>query len=224
MIAQILDHLWQSTVILCLAGLLTLLLRRNNAGARYWLWFTASAKFLIPLPLLTALSSRLMPASVVPVFAEPASGLAQKVSQPFIQVSFFRHVSPVGPAAAAAPDFRAALMIIWGVGCGVVLLSWFIRWRRIRRKITVCPSFAGFEPQRHGIRAPDAGFDGFELERIIARRLHGQPGCMAEELLNRDRLPGARALLEIHADRVMQSELSIRHQEHHPGGNNLLAE
>jgi hypothetical protein len=51
MIVQILDHLWQSTVILCLAGLLTLLLRKNSAGARYWLWFAASVTFLIPLSI-----------------------------------------------------------------------------------------------------------------------------------------------------------------------------
>jgi bla regulator protein BlaR1 len=61
MIAQILDHLWQPTVILCLAGLLTLLLRKNNAGARYWLWFAALVKFLVPLSLLTAFASRLLP-------------------------------------------------------------------------------------------------------------------------------------------------------------------
>jgi beta-lactamase regulating signal transducer with metallopeptidase domain len=137
MIAQVLDHLWQSTVILCLAGVLTLLLRKNGAGARYWLWFAASVKFLIPLALLTALASRLLPIPVVlaPVLAEPASGLARRVSQPFAQGPSFPNVSAVAPAALPALDFSTALLIIWSVGCGVVLLSWFIRWTRLRRTL-----------------------------------------------------------------------------------------
>ena len=136
MIAQILDHLCQSTVILCLAGLLTLLLRRNSAGARYWLWFAASVKFLFPLSLLTALASRLVPLPVIPVLAEPASGLAQRAAQPFVQGPSFPNVSAVGLAAVPAVDYSTVLLIIWGVGCGVVLLSWFIRWRRIRRTVS----------------------------------------------------------------------------------------
>jgi hypothetical protein len=35
MIVQLVEHLWQSTAILCLAGALTLLFRKNSAGARY---------------------------------------------------------------------------------------------------------------------------------------------------------------------------------------------
>ena len=40
------DHLWQSTLLALVAGLLTLLLQRNHARARYWLWLAASLKFL----------------------------------------------------------------------------------------------------------------------------------------------------------------------------------
>lgn len=48
MIAPVLDHLWQSTLFACAAALIVLALRRHAARARYWLWFSASAKFLIP--------------------------------------------------------------------------------------------------------------------------------------------------------------------------------
>ena len=50
-----LDHLWQSTIFAAAAGLLTLAFRRNGAHVRYWLWFGASVKFLIPFPILPTL-------------------------------------------------------------------------------------------------------------------------------------------------------------------------
>src|SRR5262249_49127005 len=54
MIALLADHLWQSTLFLLGAGLLTMLLRHRSPGVRYGLWFAASVKFLIPLALLFA--------------------------------------------------------------------------------------------------------------------------------------------------------------------------
>lgn len=45
------DHLWQSTLFAMAAGLLTWVLRNNQARARYWLWLVASLKFLIPFSL-----------------------------------------------------------------------------------------------------------------------------------------------------------------------------
>src|SRR2546429_9400928 len=53
------NHLWQSTLLAIAAGLFTLFLRKNQARARYWLWLTASVKFLIPLSLLVAMGSHL---------------------------------------------------------------------------------------------------------------------------------------------------------------------
>jgi len=44
-------HLIQSTVFAALMGLLTLLLRNNRAATRYWVWFAASLKFLVPFSL-----------------------------------------------------------------------------------------------------------------------------------------------------------------------------
>ena len=53
------NHLWQSTVFVITAGLLTLILRKNHARVRYWLWLAASVKFLIPFSLLVAVGSYL---------------------------------------------------------------------------------------------------------------------------------------------------------------------
>jgi len=49
---EITNHLWQSTIFALAAALLTLACRRNRAQVRYWLWLSASLKFLIPFALL----------------------------------------------------------------------------------------------------------------------------------------------------------------------------
>src|ERR1051325_5870304 len=53
------NHLWQSTLFVIIAGLLTLFLRKNHARVRYWVWLAASLKFLIPFTLLSWIGSRL---------------------------------------------------------------------------------------------------------------------------------------------------------------------
>ncbi len=45
MIAELTNHLWQSTLFAVAAGLLTVAFRKNRAQVRYWLWFSASFKF-----------------------------------------------------------------------------------------------------------------------------------------------------------------------------------
>ena len=60
MIPGVAAHLWQSTVFAGAAWLVALALRENRAQVRYWVWFTASAKFLIPFSWLVGLG-RLCP-------------------------------------------------------------------------------------------------------------------------------------------------------------------
>ncbi|MGC1872104.1 MAG: hypothetical protein WA700_14205, partial [Acidobacteriaceae bacterium] len=50
--AELIGHLWQSTVVTVIAWLLVLALHRNQARTRYWLWMIASVKFLLPFALL----------------------------------------------------------------------------------------------------------------------------------------------------------------------------
>src|ERR1700689_5025274 len=69
MFAELTNPLWQSTIFVVPAGILTLALRRNRAQVRYWVWFAASVKFLVPFSLLVglgALTPRRVAAPVVP--------------------------------------------------------------------------------------------------------------------------------------------------------------
>src|SRR5579862_9333245 len=79
------NHLWQSTLFAVVAGLLTLVLRKNQARTRYWIWLAASLKFLVPFSLLVGVGSNL---GWSHASSETNSGVyfaMQEVSQPFAQ-------------------------------------------------------------------------------------------------------------------------------------------
>ena len=75
MMADIFNHLWQSTMFAAVVALLCFAFRRNRARLRYGLWFVASAKFLVPFAALTAagglLEWRQAPAPVASVMTSP---------------------------------------------------------------------------------------------------------------------------------------------------------
>jgi bla regulator protein blaR1 len=129
----IVNHLWQSTVVLLLAFLVSLVLRRNHARTRYWLWLMASLKFLIPFSLLISLGN---------LYAKPAS-VSDLQSRLYIVMDQFSRPFPQteGRATSSATTIAAwhsahwlpfMLLAIWI--CGVVTVSalWCIRWLRVR--------------------------------------------------------------------------------------------
>ena len=131
------DHLWQSTVFAALAGLLTLLLRKEHARVRYWLWMAASLKFLVPFALLVGLGS---------LFAVPDfhSGQQAATYVAITQVSqtFVRPAAILMPAVAPrveTPGFNRVLpgmlAAIWLVGFLIVLVTWCIRWRKMSKAL-----------------------------------------------------------------------------------------
>ena len=143
------NHLWQSTLFAAFAGLLTLLLRKNHAGVRYWLWLAASLKFLLPFSLLVSLGNYLSPAS-----NSGSSGdffvAMETVSQPFPR-SFPKTAPTVAPIhvsfiANLVQLLPAILAFAWLIGFLAVLLTWFLRWRRISSAIRAAvPVHAGRE-------------------------------------------------------------------------------
>jgi bla regulator protein blaR1 len=52
------SHIWQSTICAATAGALAWMLRNNSASARYWVWFAAAMKFLIPFAALSIVANR----------------------------------------------------------------------------------------------------------------------------------------------------------------------
>jgi hypothetical protein len=78
------NHLWQSTVFAGIAGVLTLLLRKNRAHARYCLWLAASAKFLVPFSLLMLVGGLVGRHSMVLPAPTRVPVLVEQVNEPFV--------------------------------------------------------------------------------------------------------------------------------------------
>jgi bla regulator protein blaR1 len=126
------NHLWQSTLFAVAAGLLTLILRKNHAQARYRLWLAASVKFLIPFSLLVSLGNRLAWSHAV---QRSNAGLyfVDEVSQPFTQPAM-SSISLAAPSTASQSLLHllpAILAAVWLLGFAAVLLVWCLRWRGI---------------------------------------------------------------------------------------------
>jgi uncharacterized protein (TIGR03435 family) len=134
----IINHLWQSTLVVLLAWLLTLVLKRNPARTRYWVWMTASLKLLLPFSLLTAIGSRLGPAGTPEMNSPQIATTMVKMVHPFLQNS--QNPAPATvtfPGSAAVvplnlhhggahlPEVCAA---VWLCGLFFFLLRWSRDW------------------------------------------------------------------------------------------------
>jgi len=118
------DHLWQSTVVALLAGLLTLGYRRNDAGIRFGLWLAAAVKFLIPVSLLIGLGGLIVPRAAVISRPTIVYEVVERVSQPFTHSA-----TPMGKSLLA--QIPMLLAAIWLIGTFAVLSLWWWRWRRV---------------------------------------------------------------------------------------------
>jgi bla regulator protein BlaR1 len=127
------NHLWQSTIFAIAAGLLTLALRNNHARTRYWLWLAASVKFLIPFSLLAALGSQVAWWRGSAAASTRVYMAMDQFSQPFSQARLRLISEATPPAHLAGPmDFLPGILAAaWLCGVAVVLLAWYVRWRRI---------------------------------------------------------------------------------------------
>jgi bla regulator protein BlaR1 len=134
-ISSVTNHLWQSTLFAAVAGLLTLVLRKNRASARHWIWLAASVKFLVPFSLLVTLGSYVeAPAwSAAPTVAVAPTAFADTV----------RDILAPQALAIAAPDtspehpsrIPAALLVAWACGFLAVIVMWARQWWRVHASL-----------------------------------------------------------------------------------------
>ena len=94
MIAELTRHLWQSTFFALAVALLTLAFRGNRAQVRYWLWLSASIKFLLPFALLMSMGSAL---------ESWAPAAAHKIATPAVSYTLEQFGEPLLYRESAAP-------------------------------------------------------------------------------------------------------------------------
>jgi bla regulator protein blaR1 len=124
------NHLWQSTLVALIAGLLTLALRKHQARARHWLWLAA---FLVPFSLLVEFGRRLTwtrhsAPSVSSGFYFAIDQIGQPFSQSAVRVSPALHPAIVSSSLTHVLPFLA---VLWLCGFLAVVLLWTVRRYRI---------------------------------------------------------------------------------------------
>ncbi len=160
------NHLWQSTVFGLIAACSTLMLRRNEARLRFWIWFGASLKFLLPFGPLVSLGTIVAKhvgglrtrtfASAVEITNQPL------VSSPFNSVlapTKWDHFHSIGPLL---------LVMVWLLGSFSVLLVWVRRWRQVSKvKRAAIPLTVGREAALLNSLNPLAG--GLVLPILLSK-------------------------------------------------------
>jgi bla regulator protein blaR1 len=133
-------HLWQSTIFALAAGLMTAAFRDNRAQVRYWLWLSASLKFLVPFALLLNLGSYLE--ARMPVARQVASQIATPVVSWTVEEFSTPKVSTTLPQSTAARVATSAidwipiaLLALWLGGFATVVFIRFRGWLRVRAAV-----------------------------------------------------------------------------------------
>src|SRR5581483_6150479 len=121
----ILNHLWQSSAFAAIVALAAWALRRNSPRARYWLWLTASLKFLIPFSWIVSTAARLqlapdapslrvLPVAAISTYLEPIS-------------------MPANPVPVRTPfDWAFWLGLLWLGGAFFLLIRRCRQWQSLR--------------------------------------------------------------------------------------------
>jgi TonB family protein len=122
MTATLINHLWQSTVFAALAGLIVLALGRHGAHVRYWVWFAASVKFLVPFSALAALGRAIgwSPSTATD------QGWVVRIAEPMATYT---------TNGDTGTSIGSALLIVWMTGSLIVVGVWLARWLRLRAAV-----------------------------------------------------------------------------------------
>ena len=125
------NHLWQSTLVTFVAGLLTWVLRRNRAQTRYWIWLAALVKFAVPFAVFAVAGERLGSLFLPTRPAHTALPLGiQAASEPFSS-GLIRAFANQSIQVGVPNSLSIAVLAIWLIGFTVFLIIGSVRWRRV---------------------------------------------------------------------------------------------
>ncbi len=131
MIGELTNHLWQSTFFAMAAALLMLALRRNRAKVRFWLWLSASVKFLIPFSVLMSLGCQLhwapAPEIATQIGVTAVSFAVEQISEPFSVATV-----PTSAPPGNLSWLPTVILAIWLCGIAVIAFMRIRDWLRIR--------------------------------------------------------------------------------------------
>ena len=137
MLAEVVNHLWQSTLIVAAVAIVAAMLRDHGAHVRYWLWWAASVKFLVPFSLLTLLGGALGGGSTPLIELADWPATLVLVAEPM-------------PEAATWTPLALALLGVWAVGFTTVAGRWVVGAIGLRRLLRASTPYATALPRIAG--------------------------------------------------------------------------
>jgi TonB family protein len=137
MLTEIVNHLWQSTLVAAGLAALAVLLRNDGAHTRYWLWWAASVKFLVPFSVLSMLGAALGEAGVPRVVLAEWPAAIDILAQPM-------------PRAGSLPPLSLALLGVWALGFAAVAGAWVSRALEVRSLLRKSAPYAAALPRVTG--------------------------------------------------------------------------
>ena len=141
--AALVNHLWQSTLVVAIAWLLALILRSNSARTRYWVWMIASVKFLIPFWIFVSAGEWLRSMTASPIQRPALAAVMEQITQPFPPAASSAAVASIGaaPLAASQPGnllpliLPPVLIAVWLCGFLIFAFSWVRGWLQARAAV-----------------------------------------------------------------------------------------
>jgi bla regulator protein blaR1 len=124
----IVNHLWQSTCFAIVASVLAFMLRGNSPKVRYWVWLSASLKFIVPWALLVSLGS------LVPRQAHRVVSTIPALPDTLVQIAKpFSANSYAGVPSPAPIHWNVtALALLWAAGFIAIAFKRCRSWYGIR--------------------------------------------------------------------------------------------
>ena len=117
------SHLWQSTIVAALAAALAWLLSTNRASVRYWVWFAASMKFLVPFAAVSA---------AVTALPWPDWARADAATAAALSVVFRLGAGePLADLNVGTTTGWLWIAGVWLAGTAAVLARWTLAWNRV---------------------------------------------------------------------------------------------
>jgi beta-lactamase regulating signal transducer with metallopeptidase domain len=204
--AALVNHLWQSTLVVLIAWLLTVILRGNQARTRYCVWMVASVKFLIPFSLLISAGESLRVAAATPIPRPVLGAVMEQIAQPFPQTASPR-VNPFTESPFVGTHhtnlLAAILFAVWLCGFLAIVFWWARGWWQIRAavraasqismlgKVPVLSSPCLLEPGVFGIICPVLLLPEKINDRLSAAQLNVIVAHELCHVLRRDNLTAA---------------------------------
>ena len=171
------NHLWQSTLFVVLAAILAFTLRNNQGRVRYWVWLSASIKFLIPFSLLIALGSHLARPRVSTPAQAVVYSAVEDFSQPFAG-SETPMISDAAPSPARVSRFHLLppiMVAVWLGGIVAVLLLWATGWIRVSLMVRRAAAL-GRGPEVEALRRLESSLGVRRPIKLVLSRNWMEPG------------------------------------------------